>query len=238
MAVGIEEVLLPEEQLSGRAFTDEDRELLRSYEGLIEGLADLFGKHCEVVLHSLENLHESVIKIANGFNTGRTLGAPITDLALRMLKDIESTGQDHTQSYFARSRTGALMKSSTIAIRNRDKQVIGLICINLHINAPFHEFVAKFFPTPQQVERQSPETFANSVEELVAQTVDNTIDEINRDPSVANNAKNRFIVTQLFEKGIFDIKDSINLVADKLNISKHTVYLYIRQRKQGEEESE
>lgn len=88
------------------------------------------------------------------------------------------------------------------------------------------------------VERQSPETFANSVEELVAQTVDNTIDEINRDPSVANNAKNRFIVTQLFEKGIFDIKDSINLVADKLNISKHTVYLYIRQRKQGEEESE
>ena len=48
---------------------------------------------------------------------------------------------------------------------------------------------------------------------------------------MANNAKNRFIVTQLFEKGIFDIKDSINLVADKLNISKHTVYLYIRQRK-------
>lgn len=182
MAVGIEEVLLPEEQLSGRAFTDEDRELLCSYGGLIEGLADLFGKHCEVVLHSLENLHESVIQIANGFNTGRTLGAPITDLALRMLKDIESTGQDHTQSYFARSRTGALMKSSTIAIRNRDKQVIGLICINLHINAPFHEFVAEFFPTPQQVERQSPETFANSVEELVAQTVDNTIDEINRDP--------------------------------------------------------
>ena len=46
----------------------------------IEGiLADLFGKHCEVVLHSLENLHESVIQIANGFNTGRTLGAPITD---------------------------------------------------------------------------------------------------------------------------------------------------------------
>ncbi len=122
MTVGIEEVMLPEEQLIGRTFTDEDRELLRSYDGLIDGLAELFGKHCEVVLHSLENLHESVIKIANGFNTGRNEGAPITDLALRMLKDIENTGQDYTQSYFARSRTGALMKSSTIAIRNSDKQ--------------------------------------------------------------------------------------------------------------------
>jgi predicted transcriptional regulator YheO len=185
----------------------------------------------------LENLHESVIQIANGFNTGRTLRAPITDLALRMLKGYREHGSGSPQSYFARSRTGALMKSSTIAIRNRDKQVIGLICINLHINRAFPRVRAEFFPTPQQVERQSPETFANSVEELVAQTVDNTIDEINRDPSVANNAKNRFIVTQLFEKGIFDIKDSINLVADKLNISKHTVYLYIRQRKR-EEESE
>ena len=35
--------------------------------GPYRGLADLFGKHCEVVLHSLENLHESVIQIANGF---------------------------------------------------------------------------------------------------------------------------------------------------------------------------
>ena len=31
-----------------------------------------------------------------------------------------------------------------------------------------------------------------------------------------------------------DIKDAINMVADKLNISKHTVYLYIRQIKSDE----
>ncbi|HAP80224.1 MAG TPA: hypothetical protein DCQ57_01455, partial [Enterobacteriaceae bacterium] len=33
---------------------------------------------------------------------------------------------------------------------------------------------------------------------------------------------------------IFDIKDAINQVADRLNISKHTVYLYIRQFKSGD----
>ena len=38
----------------------------------------------------------------------------------------------------------------------------------------------------------------------------------------------------LYEKGIFDIKDAINQVADRLNISKHTVYLYIRQFKSGD----
>jgi hypothetical protein len=49
-----------------------------------------------------------------------------------------------------------------------------------------------------------------------------------------NNAKNRQIVLNLYEKGIFDIKDAINQVADRLNISKHTVYLYIRQFKSGD----
>ncbi|EAZ71570.1 MukF protein [Vibrio cholerae NCTC 8457] len=68
------------------------------------------------------------------------------------------------------------------------------------------------------------------------QTVERTIEEINGDKSVSNNTKNRQIVMALFDKGIFDIKDAINRVADRLNISKHTVYLYIRQRKTEDDE--
>lgn len=76
--------------------------------------------------------------------------------------------------------------------------------------------------------------FASSVDELVAQTLEYTIEEVNADRTVSNNAKNRQIVFNLHEKGIFDIKDAINQVADRLNISKHTVYLYIRQFKNGD----
>ena len=77
--------------------------------------------------------------------------------------------------------------------------------------------------------------FASSVEDLVAQTIEKTIEEVNADRSVANNTKNRQIVLSLYEKGIFDIKDAINLVAERLDISRHTVYLYIRQIKQEQE---
>ena len=68
----------------------------------------------------------------------------------------------------------------------------------------------------------------------MAQTLEFTIEEVNNDREVANNAKNKQVVLNLYEKGIFDIKDAINQVADRLNISKHTVYLYIRQFKNGE----
>lgn len=48
----------------------------------------LIGSHCEIVLHSLQDLKCSAIRIANGEHTGRQIGSLITDLALRMLHDM------------------------------------------------------------------------------------------------------------------------------------------------------
>ncbi|MGL4455384.1 MAG: helix-turn-helix transcriptional regulator [Plesiomonas sp.] len=215
--------------LDHRPFTTLDHDILRSYEAVVDGLAALIGTHCEIVLHSLEDLNHSAVRIANGDITGRTIGSPITDLALRMLHDMEDASV--SRAYFTRAKGGgALMKSITIAIRNRDNRVIGLLCININLDAPFSQVLKAFMP---EEARESPSNvnFASSVDELVAQTLEYTIEEVNADRGVSNNAKNRQIVLALYEKGIFDIKDAINQVADRLNISKHTVYLYIRQFK-------
>ena len=87
----------------------------------------------------------------------------------------------------------------------------------------------------EKTEETSSVNFASSVEDLVNQTIEKTIEEVNTDRMVANNTKNRQIVLSLYEKGIFDIKDAINLVAERLDISRHTVYLYIRQIKHEQE---
>ena len=123
------------------------------------------------------------------------------------------------------------MKSLTIAIRNKNQRIIGLLCININLDVPLSQFIQALMPSNPMGETSSV-NFASSVEELVSQTVEHTIEEVNADRLVANNNKNRQIVVSLFEKGIFDIKDAINLVADRLDISRHTVYLYIRQIKQ------
>ncbi|MGR5541040.1 helix-turn-helix domain-containing protein, partial [Vibrio campbellii] len=117
-----------------------------------------------------------------------------------------------------------------------DNRVIGLLCINVNLDAPFSQVLNSFMPTEEAKQAASSVNFASDVEELVDQTVERTIEEINADKSVSNNTKNRQIVMELYDKGIFDIKDAINRVADRLNISKHTVYLYIRQRKTEDEE--
>ncbi|MDR2990043.1 MAG: PAS domain-containing protein, partial [Providencia alcalifaciens] len=74
--------------LDNQPFTETDHEILKSYEAAVDGLAMLIGEHCEIVLHSLEDLKCSAVRIANGQHTGRKIGSPITDLALRMLHDM------------------------------------------------------------------------------------------------------------------------------------------------------
>ena len=230
------DVLLEMESVHVMPFSEHDKIILRSYEAVVDGIASLIGPFCEIVLHSLEDLNTSAIKIANGENTGRQVGSPITDLALKMLKDIEGSKRNFSRSYFTRAKGGVLMKSITVAIRNGEDRVIGLLCINVNLDAPFSQVLQSFMPTQDADEAASSVNFASDVEELVDQTVERTIEEINADKSVSNNTKNRQIVMELYDKGIFDIKDAINRVAERLNISKHTVYLYIRQRKTEDEE--
>ncbi|ATW44289.1 transcriptional regulator [Glaesserella parasuis] len=210
--------------------SDEDHAILASYFPVVDGIAALIGEHCEIVLHSLEFLEHSAIYIVNGHNTDRKIGSPITDRALWSLHHMQTDSV--SKPYFTRAKGGVLMKSVTIAIRNGKQHVIGLICININLDVPVSQFLNSFI-APQETEGSV--NFASSVEDLVAQTIENTIVEVKNDRNISNSNKNRHIVTALFEKGIFDIKDAINQVADRLEISRHTVYLYIRQLKQDGE---
>ena len=111
--------------------TETERKILESYCFFIEGLSDYWGNGLEIVLHSLENLDHSVIKIINGHYTGRTEGAPITDLALSMLSKIKENGSEPYITYFGKNNQGEPIKSSTIAIFGETPRIIGLLLLYL-----------------------------------------------------------------------------------------------------------
>lgn len=221
------------ELIAQQQFTESDYEILESYKSVVDGLALFVGDHCEILLHSLEDINHSTIKIANGQHTGRKLGSPITDLGLKILHEMRDANRSISTPYFTRAKSGDLMKSIIIAIRNKQNRVIGFLCINMNLDIPFSQIIQTFIPP--QMEEPAPEVnFASSIDDLVSQSIEFSIAEVNADRNVSNNIKNRQIVLNLYEKGIFDIKDAVNQVADRLDISKHTVYLYIRQFKNGD----
>jgi len=60
------------------------------------------------------------VRIANGEHTGSKIGSPIKDLPLRMLHDMAGDSSSVAKAYFTCTKSGELMKSVTVAIRNRE----------------------------------------------------------------------------------------------------------------------
>jgi len=224
---------LLETDQSGYLFTQEDRNILKGMEPVVEAIARMFGPHCEVLLHSLEDLSRSIVKIANGQVTGRSVGSPITDLALKILKNASSSDNDIIGSYYSQTRDGKVLKSVTTLIRNFSGRPIGFICINLNLSAPCVEFFPQFVPGSNvpAVLAENQESFAMNTEELIHKYLDDAFETINQRREISSLSRNKLIVAELFAKGAFDIKGSIDLVAKELGVSRYTVYNYIREAK-------
>ena len=64
--------------------------------------------------------------------------------------------------------------------------------------------------------------------DLAGMTVQQVKEQVYADDAIAPSLKNRAIVSELYEKGIFSLKDSVVRIAQLLGISKNTVYLHLR----------
>ncbi|MCB6415337.1 PAS domain-containing protein [Faecalimonas umbilicata] len=210
--------------------TETDRMILNSYKNLIKGLADYLGPGYELILHNLESYDKSVIAIANGHYTGRKVGSPITDMALNMLKNIEENASGDNITYFTTNKNNKPMKSTTIIIRGEENKIIGLLCINFYLDVPFSKIIDGFTSPPRQssgTELVNEEFFEDS-HELMLHLINNAKEKVMNDASIISTNKNKAIISILYEKGLFNFKDSVQFIADTLNISKNTVYLHLR----------
>lgn len=207
--------------------TKTDKYILKSYKILVDGLAEYLGEGYEIILHSLENLDKSVIKIINGHYTGREEGAPITDLALTMLAEIAENKEIKSLSYFTKNKTGVTLKSSTIPIVGENNRIIGLLCMNFHTEIAFSKILSAFVPSTNN-SNSLMENFSDNAEDLIAVTLEEARTKVLPNPSISAVNKNKEIISILSQKGIFNIKDSVIKVSKLLNISKNTVYLHLR----------
>lgn len=214
---------------SNTGFAAIDFEIIESYKPVIEGLAAYLGTGCEIVLHSLHDLEKSVVQIVNGQHSGRSIGSPITDLALAMLARLEGNpaNQDYI-FYHNKNKNGEPIKAATIVIRGSNRQAIGLICMNYYLNTPIYSLLEAFLPIYQEQNDNYTENYVQDVDELIDQAVLKVRAAIDRNPAISNMNKNREIVMELNQKGIFQLKDAVIKVAKSLGISKNTIYMHLR----------
>jgi predicted transcriptional regulator YheO len=198
---------------------------LKPYIPIANLIAKTFGKNCEVVIHDLSIPQNSVVYTVNNHVTGREIGQSFEHLVKDVLlsKKFES---DYTANYMIPSEDGRKIKSSTALIRDSDDKVIGALCINYDLEKfnNMKNFLEEFIPTEQEKIETTVEPFDN-----VMEIVDDLIDTIIGNHQIEHLKRNDKIELIYFmdKKGLFLIKGAIEKVAEKLNISKVTVYSYL-----------
>ncbi len=206
--------------------TEKDRLILDSLSNTLDGLAGYMGDGYEFVLHSLEDTERSVIKIINGYHTGRKVGAPITDLALQMLDKVNSSEGSDSITYFTRNKNGEPLKSTTIAVRGEGRRIIGLLCINFYLNSSFSDIISGFFDMHGTGFRN--ETFVDNPNDGIKEAYERVHSIIEANDSISISQKNKEMIMLLKQYGVFKIKNAVSIVADLMGISKNTVYMHLR----------
>ena len=90
---------------------------LNPYMKLVEFLGLALGPDYEVALHDLTDKSHPIIAIANAHVSGREIGAPLTNVALKTLMDKSYLTQDYRLHYRSVSINGKTLRSSTFFIK-------------------------------------------------------------------------------------------------------------------------
>ena len=210
---------------------------LKPYLPIVRGLALALGRDYEVNLHDLSQPEHSLVAIENGHVTGRKVGSPMTDFGLYMMKAEEYRKKDGVFDYLARNGSGRRMKCSCIFIRDEQEKMIGFLCINYDISKAeaAKEFIEGFLHTDDNVSQYEggraaivSEGFTNDVSEVMQ----NTLDEVRKKTAkpfeyLAREEKEN-VVRELSGRGYFLLKGAVELLAKEMNVTKYTVYSYLR----------
>ncbi|CCO09030.1 helix-turn-helix transcriptional regulator [Desulforamulus hydrothermalis] len=151
--------------------------IIKSYLPVVEGLGRSLGRHCEVVLHDVSHAEASIIAIANGHVTGRSVGSPATDLLMEYLHSDQQV--DSIINYLTTTRDGRKLKSSTMLIRDENNRVIGALCLNIDLT--HLDVTKKLLEELSYVETdQSPESFPENVGDFLNVMVQKALDLVDK----------------------------------------------------------
>ena len=207
---------------------------LRALVPVVQGLAEMFGPDCEVVLHDVARVPHSIVAIENGAVTGRKVGDPPTDRMLRTLRNADD-GKD--VRLYLTSRDGKILKSLAVTLRDDAGAPYGLLGLNVDISALVQAQRALFLLTSagRAGAEAAPEReiFAGDIRDVVAGMITGILGEMGKTPSAMSRDEKMEVVKRLEERGAFLVKRSAEQVAEALDLSRYTIFSYLKEIRHG-----
>ena len=203
-------------------------------ERLSKGIAALFGDNCEVTVHDLTSGYENtIVSIENGHVTGRHIGDGASELVLKAITE-DSENVEDQYCYLARTKSGRMVKSSSIYVRDDDGKLVGLFGINYDITDLI--MAQRAIDTAVSVEKNQDEKNIGAITTNVTDLLDRLIEEadafIAKPVAMMTKDDKTQAIQYLADKGAFLIKKAGDKVSRHYDISKYTLYNYMDAERQ------
>lgn len=215
---------------------------IENYQRLVRFLGQALGENHEIVLHVLVEDDSYIGEIVNSHISNRSEGAPLTNLALKKIKQEDYKVNDSMLNYKVVVKDDKVIQGSTFYIKDDDDNLLGLLCINSDFSK--HKNIAKDLLSLINIDidhflnegeehtgHHEVETLSADIEEIIQEAIDPVL----LDPRVTLTKDTRLdIVRTLEQKGIFQLKGAIVKVANLLKVSEPSVYRYLQEINRSE----
>ena len=213
------------------------------YIPLVKFLGQALGPHYEVVLHDLTVPEQSIIAIENGQISNRSIGGPVTDFVLKLLKKEQQEHVPFVTNYRGKVGNGRLCRSSSFFIKDDAGKNIGILCINMDLT-PYmkaREFLETEMAVDASLEKdmtaadsaagalagQIFENFHGTSEDVITTMIQERLRQYPVKGNRLSLAERLQIVGDLNNDGLFLLRGGIAALAERLDVSEPTVYRYL-----------
>jgi predicted transcriptional regulator YheO len=211
----------------------ENRLIFEHFLNIAEMLGSMFTPFVEVIVHDLMYPDKSILAIYNGHITSRKVGDPTTDLGYAR---VDGDIPDKIFNYRNKGPNGISLKSSSLAFRNSKGELLGSLCLNMNITGLENLGIlldtilsSTANPYLDGNEDFHPKSTDGEIEEAIQQhIVDASINPLN-----LSRKEKKEIIKKLYITGHFNKKSSVPIIANRLNLSKPTIYKYLKHAKES-----
>lgn len=196
---------------------------IQPYLSIIHGIIALFAPFVEVTIHDVTSGKISAIY---GTITNRKAGdlSPVTELQLPVEKF-----PDVFDPYYETNWDGRKIKCTTVTVRDAAQNPVALICFNFDVSV-FQDMQVnlKTFLAVKENTTNPVELYGGNWQEKIDTLVSQYLSQHKLILGKLTREQKQALIEKLSQQGVFFLKNAAPYIANKLDISRATVYNYLK----------
>lgn len=211
-------------------------------------LAAMAGPHLEVVLHDVSQPENSVIAIANGHISGRSVGSSVLEgpqddkgfAAATRIRSKEGAVHSVVEDYVTVTADGRQLRSASAIFRDASGEPFATLCLNADLSGfrMAHGWLARMLEPMMQPAAPAPPSPSSPPGEAQMDTLMQEIISAAVGPGGSADSMRREdkiqAVGAMQRRGLFIVKGGVERAAAALQVSRYTIYNYMELLRQRE----